>query len=175
MNHITIRAAGIDDCETLAAMIGALLTEHATAVPDDLAAALCRDGFGATPRFEALIAMRRGESLAMTLYYPVYRPSLRGHGLFMEDRYVRSQARRLGIGRALMSRLARLAKSRGCVYIEWCVEARNQAAGKFYAAAGADRDEGMVVCQIKGAALDALALDALALYTMANEEGSGGC
>ena len=165
MNPITIRVAGIDDCESLAAMIGALLSEHATAVPDDLAAALRRDGFGATPRFEALIAMRRGESLAMALYYPVYRPSLRGHGLFMEDLYVRSQARRLGIGRALMSHLARLAKCRGCVYIEWSVEARNQAAGKFYAAAGADMDEGMVVCQIKGAALDVLA----------NEEGSGGC
>ncbi len=154
---IAIRVAEIEDCESLAAMIGALLFGHDTAVPDGLAGALRRDGFGATPRFEALVAERGGESLGMALFYPVYRPSLSGHGLFMEDLYVRSEARRLGVGRALMCHFARLAKSRGCVYIEWLVESGNKTAEKFYASGGATMDEGNTVCLINGEALDRLA------------------
>ncbi len=157
MSEITIRVAEIEDCESVAAMIGVLLRGHDTAVPDGLAGALRRDGFGATPRFEALVAERRGESLGVALFYPVYRPSLCGHGLFMEDLYVRPEARRLGVGRALMADFARLAKSRGCVYIEWLVESGNQTAEKFYAAAGATMDEGNTVCLINGEALDRLA------------------
>ena len=154
---IAIRVAGIEDCESLAAMIGALLSGHNTAVPDGLAGALRRDGFGATPRFEALVAERGGESLGVALFYPVYRPSLSGHGLFLEDLYVCPEARRLGVGRALMSHFAQLAKSRGCVYIEWLVEGGNRPAETFYAAVGAHLDEGKMVCQIDSAALDKLA------------------
>ena len=162
---IAIRPATREDCEALAAMIGALLSQHHTAVPDGLASAQRRDGFGAAPRFETLIAERDGEALGMALCYPVYRPSLAGHGLLMEDLFVYAEARRRGIGRALMAALARLAKTRGCVYIEWLVEGGNRPAETFYAAAGARLDEGKTVCRIDGAALD----------NLANEEGSGGC
>lgn len=168
-SEITIRDAAIEDCESLAAMIGALLTQHRTMVPGDLASALRRDGFGAAPRFEALIAERNGEgdieghvegdveTLGMALYYAVYRPSLAGHGLLMEDLFVRPEARRLGVGRAFIRRIARLAKSRGCVYIEWLVEGGNRPAEAFYAATGAVMEEGKMVCQIDGDALDHLA------------------
>lgn len=155
--EITIRSAVSTDCGALAAMIGALLSQHRTAVPVDLEAALRRDGFGDTPRFEALIAERGGEALGMALLYPVYRPSLAGHGLLMEDLFVIPEARRLGVGRALMAVIARLAKSRGCVYIEWLVEGGNRAGEAFYAAAGAHLEEGKMVCQIDGEALDRLA------------------
>ena len=64
-----------------------------------------------------------------------------------------------------MIHFARLAKSRGCVYIEWLVEGGNRSAETFYAATGAHLDKGKIVCRIDGAALDKLA----------NEERSGGC
>ncbi len=54
---------------------------------------------------------------------------------------------RSGIGRALMAAIARLAKSRGCVTIEWLVEGGNQAAETFYKVAGAHLDEGNIVCR----------------------------
>ncbi len=73
--------------------------------------------------------------------------------------FVRPEARRLGVGRALMSRIARLAKNRSCVYIEWLVEGGNQAAETFYTAAGAHLDGGKTVYQIGGQALDRLADD----------------
>ncbi len=158
---VIVRGAVGADCGTLAAMIGALLSQHRTAVPGDLEGALRRDGFGDAPRFEALIAEGGGQgdikALGMALLYPVYRPSLAGHGLLMEDLFVLPGARRLGVGRALMAAIARLAKSRGCVYIEWLVEGGNRAGEAFYAAAGAHLEEGKMVCQIDGEALDRLA------------------
>lgn len=68
-----------------------------------------------------------------------------------------AEARRLGVGRALMAHMARLAKLRGCVYIEWLVEGGNRPAESFYRATGAHMDGGKMVCQIDGEALDRLA------------------
>jgi GNAT superfamily N-acetyltransferase len=157
LSNIIVRDAAAADCATLAAMAGALLIQHGIMVPDDLADALRRDGFGDEPRFEAMIAEHQGEPVGMTLYYPVYRPSLAGHGLLMEDLYVIPEARRLGVGRALMVRLARLAISRGCVYIEWLVESGNLPAETFYKATGATMDDDKMTCQIDGTALINLA------------------
>ena len=67
------------------------------------------------------------------------------------------EARRLGVGRALIARLAQLAKSRGCVYIEWLVESGNLPAETFYNAAGATLDDDKMTCHIDGVALDRLA------------------
>ena len=71
----------------------------------------------------------------------------------------------IAIRMALMAALARLAKSRGGVYIEGLVDGGNRPAERFYAAVGAHLDDGKTVCRIDGAALDGLA----------KEEGSGPC
>ena len=65
----------------------------------------------------------------------------------------------IAIRMALMAALARLAKSRGGVYIEGLVDGGNRPAERFYAAAGAHLDEGKTVCRIDGAALDRLATE----------------
>ncbi len=156
---VRVRAATADDAETLAGMLGELLAAHDTAAPADFAASLARDGFGEQPRFEALIAERDGEALGVALFYPAYRPSLAGPGLVMEDLYVRPAARRLGVGRRLLARLAALARARGCKYIEWTVAGDNEAARAFYAASGAGLRAGKASYQLDGDALDALARD----------------
>ena len=61
-----------------------------------------------------------------------------------------------------MADMARLAKLRGCVYIEWLVEGGNRPAETFYRATGyratgAHMDGGKMVCPIDGEALDRLA------------------
>ncbi len=159
MSAITVRAATPDDAEALAALLTALLAEHDTEAPADFAAALARDGFGTHPRFEALIAEDGGEAVGATLFYPVYRPSRAGHGLLMEDIYVAPEARRLGVGRLLLARLAALARARGCTYIEWTVEDANDAARAFYSTSGARLRAGKVSYQLDGDALDELARD----------------
>lgn len=157
MSAIAVRAATADDCAVLAELIAELLGQHDLAAPTDLAGALPRDGFGAAPRFEAVLAERRAEALGMALYYPVYRPSLAGHGLLMEDLYVRPAARREGVGRLIMAHLAGLARGRGCAYVEWVAADGNRAGGAFYRAVGARPLAGKTGYQIDGAALTRLA------------------
>lgn len=157
MSDIVVRAATADDCAALAELIGELLAQHDEAVPADLAGALRRDGFGPAPRFEAVLAERGPEALGMALYYPVYRPSLAGHGLLMEDLYVRGAARRAGVGRLIMAHLAGLARGRGCGYIEWVAADGNEAGNSFYRAVGARPLAGKTGYQIDGAALTRLA------------------
>ncbi len=157
MSGVTLRAAAAGDCETLASLLGALLAEHDTAPPPDFAGSLRRDGFGETPRFEALLAEKDGEAIGAALVYPVYRPSLAAPGLVMEDLYVRPSARRLGVGRMLLAHLAGLARERGCKYILWEVEDANDAARAFYARCGARLRDDKCSYEFDAAAIDALA------------------
>lgn len=156
MSAIAVRLAGPGDAETLAGLLGALLAQHGMAAPEDLAGALARDGGGVAPRFEALIAERGEAAVGMALFYPTYRPSLAAPGLLLEDLYVAPEARRHGVGRRLMARLAALARARGCRYIEWTVEDDNGAARAFYESSGAVLRAGKVGYQLSGAALDRL-------------------
>lgn len=157
MTAVNVRAATVGDCPALADLIGGLLAQHDTRAPADFAAVLARDEFGATARFEALIAEHDGGAVGAALYYPVYRPSLAGHGLLMEDLYVRPAARRLGVGRRIMARLAGLARARACRYIEWVTAAGNVAGQSFYGALGAVPIADRTGYQIDGDALARLA------------------
>jgi GNAT superfamily N-acetyltransferase len=74
---------------------------------------LLRDGFGERRYFEVLLAEMDGEAVGLALFYPVYSTFAGRPGLYLEDLYVTEQARRLGVGRRLMARLAALALERG--------------------------------------------------------------
>ncbi len=65
-----------------------------------------------------------------------YRPSISAAGLFasIEDLYVRPEARRRGVGRALLEAAGRLCASRGVSYVEAQVE--DEVAAAFYSALG---------------------------------------
>ena len=65
-----------------------------------------------------------------------YRPSISAAGLFasIEDLYVRPEARRQGVGRALLEAAGRLCASRGVSYVEAQVE--DEVAAAFYSALG---------------------------------------
>ena len=65
-----------------------------------------------------------------------YRPSISAAGLFasIEDLYVRPEARRRGVGRALLEAAGRLCASRGVSYVE--VQVEDEEAAAFYAALG---------------------------------------
>lgn len=114
MNDVTIRNAVAADAATLVAMVREL-AEYEREGPKARATVedFLRDGFGPTPRFEAIIAERAGEPLGFALFYSNYstwdgRPSL-----FVEDLFVRERARGKGLGRRLLAHLAALVQERG--------------------------------------------------------------
>jgi len=79
-------------------------------------------------------------------------------GLYLEDIYVRPEFRGKGAGKAIMSKLARLALENGCDRISWLVLEWNEHAIAFYESLGAQPSENWKPFVIKGDALLELAL-----------------
>ena len=98
---------------------------------------LVRDGFGSQPKFRSLIAEWDGEAIGYALFFGIY-SSLKGSGIFLEDLFVREAFRGRGIGRALLSQVARIARQEGCYGIRWEVLSWNESAIKFYKSLGGE-------------------------------------
>jgi GNAT superfamily N-acetyltransferase len=136
--NATIRPARPDDAETLVALIRELaayekLEDQARAAPE----ALRRDLFGPRPFAEALVAEVDGGPAGFALFFHNY-STFRGQpGLYLEDLFVRPEHRGLGIGKALLASLARIAVERGCGRLEWSVLDWNEPSIGFYRSLGA--------------------------------------
>jgi len=98
---------------------------------------LLRDGFGAAPKFRALIAEWERQPAAYALFFGFYSTWEGRPGLFLEDIFVRQQFRHRGIGKALLAHVARIARSEGCYGLRWEVLGWNQPAIDLYQSLGA--------------------------------------
>jgi GNAT superfamily N-acetyltransferase len=96
---------------------------------------LARDGFGANPKFRALIAEWDGKAAGYALFFDYYSTWV-GRGLFLEDLFVREQFRRRGIGKALLAAVARIAVEEGRYGVHWEVLDWNEKAIEMYKALG---------------------------------------
>lgn len=93
---------------------------------------LRRTLFGPRPYAEAAIVRENEEPVAFALYYFSFISFSALPGLYLEDIFVRAGARESGIGRQLMTYLARKAIERNCARMEWSVLNWNQQAIRFY-------------------------------------------
>lgn len=75
------------------------------------------------------------------------------HGIYLEDLYVRPEARGGGHGKALLRELARIAVSRGYARVEWSVLDWNEPSINFYASLGAGPMDGWHVFRLDGSEL----------------------
>ncbi len=110
------------------------LADEVTATPALLAEHL----FGDNAVAEALLAERDGQAAGFALFFRNFSTFLGRPGLYLEDLYVRESCRGEGIGRALLGRLADLARERGCGRMEWSVLDWNRSAIAFYESLGAE-------------------------------------
>ncbi|MDH3519976.1 MAG: GNAT family N-acetyltransferase [Myxococcales bacterium] len=101
------------------------------------AEAYLRDGFGPSPAFSGLVAEAQGQILGYLLYHEGYEVDNAIRLLHVIDLYVRSDARRQGIGRALMQEAARVCRELGGEQLFWAIYKPNQLAFAFYEALGA--------------------------------------
>jgi GNAT superfamily N-acetyltransferase len=118
---------------------------------------LARDLFGAAPRVFCDIAEAAGEPVGFALWFYNYSTFRGRHGLFLEDLFVRPQARRQGAGKALLRRLARRCVDEGLGRLEWAVLDWNAPAIAFYDSLGAEAMSDWIVRRVSGAALEKLA------------------
>jgi GNAT superfamily N-acetyltransferase len=110
------------------------------------------------PRFaEVLIGEVGGEPAGFALFFHNFSTFLGRPGIYLEDLFVKPEHRGRGFGKALLARLAAIAKSRDCGRLEWAVLTWNEPSIEFYKSLGARPLDEWKVFRLTGEALDALA------------------
>jgi GNAT superfamily N-acetyltransferase len=118
---------------------------------------LRRTLFG-NPRFaEVIIGEEDGKPVGFALFFHNYSTFLAAPGIYLEDLFVSPEARGRGYGKALLARLARIAKERQCGRVEWAVLDWNEPSINFYRGLGAVSLDDWRIFRLTGSALDALA------------------
>jgi len=156
--RLTIRFATVADLALVLRLIRGLaeyerLAEEAVVTEADVRRSL----FGEHPQAEVLIAEIDGDPAGFALFFHNYSTFLGRRGLYLEDLFVLPSHRGRGIGRALMARLARLARERECGRFEWWVLDWNQSAIRFYESLGARAMSEWTVYRLTGEPLERLA------------------
>jgi GNAT superfamily N-acetyltransferase len=160
MSNIVVRSASAADVETILTFIKGLAAfEKEPDAVKTTTADLLRDGFGANPKFEVLIAEQAGQPVGFALFFPTYSTWEGRPGIYLEDLFVVEEARKFGVGRKLMTALAALAVARGCARLELSVLHWNPARG-FYHHLGMRHLEEWLPYRLSGEALRALAAEA---------------
>jgi GNAT superfamily N-acetyltransferase len=164
-----LRRATPDDVPRILSLIRALAeyeraADAVVATEAMLTRHLFGDGIGRGPVAECLLGEVDGEVQGFALFFHNFSTWRGAPRLYLEDLFVCTEARRKGLGRALLSALARIAIERGCHRFEWSVLDWNAPALAFYRALGATPLDEWTVHRLTGPALHALAgLDAAAL------------
>jgi len=112
--------------------------------------------FGAQPSAEVIIAYADDRPAGFALFFHNFSTFLGRRGLYLEDLFVIPEFRRLGIGRRLLTELARIAVARGCGRFEWSVLDWNAPAIEFYKRLGARPLDDWTIFRVTDAALTRL-------------------
>ncbi|HXA09759.1 MAG TPA: GNAT family N-acetyltransferase [Chthoniobacterales bacterium] len=141
-SDFSIRLSARADVPAILALIREL-AEYERAPQDVVAteAALEEALFGAHPAAEVLLGEEGGVPVCFALFFHNFSTWLGRRGLYLEDLFVRPEVRGRGYGRALLVRLARIARERGCGRMEWAVLDWNEPAIQFYRKLGARPNE----------------------------------
>jgi GNAT superfamily N-acetyltransferase len=155
---ISIRPAGEDEVGLVLQFIRDLakyerLEHEVKATEAGLRAAL----FGSRPYAEVVFACLNGDPVGFALFFHNFSTFMGRPGIYLEDLYVRPEARGLGIGRRLLAWLAVTAISRGCGRLEWAVLKWNEPSIQFYRKLGAVAMDQWDIYRVTGPALDRLA------------------
>jgi GNAT superfamily N-acetyltransferase len=109
--------------------------------------------FAESPVVFANVADDDGNVLGMTVYFRNFSTWTGRLGIYLEDFYVRPEARGRGVGTALLAALADEARANGYSRIDWSVLDWNETALDFYRSAGARPMTGWTGYRLDGEAL----------------------
>jgi GNAT superfamily N-acetyltransferase len=156
--EITIRPAARTDLPRILGFIRELavyerLEHEVVASETDLDAAL----FGPRPGAEVVFACLDGAPVGFALFFHNFSTFIGRPGIYLEDLYVRPEARGLGIGKRLLEWLARTALERGCPRLDWAVLDWNEPSIGFYRSLGAVAQDEWTTFRRSGEALERLA------------------
>ncbi len=155
---LSIRSAAPADLPLIAALIRALAEYEKLAheVRFD-EAELGERLFGPRPYAEVLIGEVDGAPQGFALFFHNFSTFEGRPGIYLEDLFVTPEARGLGLGKALLVELARLAVERDCARLEWWVLDWNEPSIGFYKSLGARAMDEWTTMRVDGTALTTLA------------------
>ncbi|MDR2610102.1 MAG: GNAT family N-acetyltransferase [Clostridiales Family XIII bacterium] len=164
MSAVTIRYATEADTALILDFIRELavfegMGDEVVATETDLHVSLFERG-----QAEVIIAETGGEPVAFALFFQSYSTFLGKANLFLDDLFVREPFRGVGIGTAMLRRLARIAVERKCGRLDWLVLDGNADGAAFYKKQGAAALTDRRVYRLDGEGLAAFA---------AGESGTG--
>ena len=156
--NISITPATPDDVPVILRFIRGLAEyeklSHACVATED---ALRTTLFDERPAAEVLIARLDGTPVGFALFFQSYSTFLAKPGIYLEDLFVLPEHRGRGAGKALLVRLAQVARERGCGRMEWSVLDWNAPAIEFYQRVGATVMPDWRICRMTAAAFAKLA------------------
>lgn len=112
--------------------------------------------FGARPYAEVVIGELDGAAQGFALFFHNFSTFEGRPGIYLEDLFVRPEARGSGLGKALLAHLAALAVERDCARLEWSVLDWNAPAIGFYQKLGARLMDDWTVMRLDGTELSQL-------------------
>jgi len=158
---ITIRPATAEDLPLIASLIRALAEYEKLAHEvrfDEVV--LGQKLFGPRPYAEVVIGEIDGVAQGFALFFHNFSTFEGKPGIYLEDLFVRPEARGSGLGKALLSHLAALVIERDCARLEWSVLDWNAPSIGFYQSLGAKLMDEWTVMRVDGAALEQLSANA---------------
>jgi GNAT superfamily N-acetyltransferase len=154
---LTVRPARPDDVPAVVTMVHELAEYERGADECHLTEAQLQTAlFGPHPTVFGHVAVDADDvPLGYAVWFLTFSTWEGVHGIYLEDLYVRPQARGSGAGRALLATLARICVERGYQRLDWVVLHWNPARD-FYAAIGATMVDEWLPYRLTGAGLLAL-------------------
>lgn len=105
---------------------------------------------------EVIIVENNKEPVAFALFFHNFSTFAGRKGLYLEDVYVNLDMRGRGIGKIILSFLAKLAVERNCTRFEWCCLNWNQPSIDFYRSLGAKSMDEWITFRLDGEDLENL-------------------
>jgi GNAT superfamily N-acetyltransferase len=155
---ITIRPAARNETSLVLEFIRELaryerLEHEVSASETELSEAL----FGDRRYAEVIFGESGGIPVGFALFFHNFSTFKGRPGIYLEDLFVRPEARGRGIGKALLAYLARTAVERRCSRLEWTVLDWNEPSIRFYRNLGALSMDEWRIFRLTGPALEQLA------------------
>lgn len=137
IENLKIRETTEEDCSLILSLIKEIaeyekMSDQVVATEESLKESIFRN-----KRAEVVILELNGEAVGYALYFYNYSTFIGKSGLYLEDIFIKKEARGKGIGKEVFKFLVKKAKEEGCKRMEWTCLNWNEPSIKFYKSLGA--------------------------------------